>query len=149
SLADASVPDVPGLMFSAQMNPEKADVLFAASGQQFASMLALSDADKAVPRFPLNANLRAHVQIRRSEVESQNVAGILPGADPALKDQYVVFSAHLDHLGIGAPIKGDKIYNGAMDNAAGVATLIEIATLLHQRDVKLKRSVVFLAVTGE
>jgi Zn-dependent M28 family amino/carboxypeptidase len=89
------------------------------------------------------------VQVKRSQIKSQNVAGILPGTDPALRDEYVVFSAHLDHLGIGAPIKGDRIYNGAMDNAAGVATLIEIASILNQEEAKLKRSALFLAVTGE
>ena len=149
SVADSAIPDVPGLVFSAQLNPDRADAVFAASGQQFASILALADANQPVPGFPLNVNLRAHVQVKRSQLESQNVAGILPGTDPALKDEYVVFSAHLDHLGIGAPIKGDRIYNGAMDNAAGVATLLEIASMLHQEDAKLKRSILFLAVTGE
>ena len=71
----------------------------------------------------------AKVAVERGEVESQNVAGILPGSDPVLKDQYVVLSAHLDHLGIGEPINGDRIYNGAMDNASGVATLLDIARI--------------------
>ena len=80
---------------------------------------------------------------------SQNVAAILPGADPALKDEYVVFSAHLDHLGVGKPINGDAIYNGAMDNASGIATLLDVAAILKESGAKLRRSVLFVAVTGE
>jgi Zn-dependent M28 family amino/carboxypeptidase len=74
---------------------------------------------------------------------------VLPGSDPKLKDEYVVLSAHLDHLGTGRPIDGDNIYNGAMDNAAGAASLIEIAKLLSASVTRPKRSVLFLAWTGE
>jgi Zn-dependent M28 family amino/carboxypeptidase len=66
-----------------------------------------------------------------------------------LKDQYVVLTAHLDHLGIGEPINGDRIYNGAMDNASGVATLLDIAESLNESKPKLRRSLLFVAVTGE
>jgi Zn-dependent M28 family amino/carboxypeptidase len=72
-----------------------------------------------------------------------------PGSDAKLKNEYVIFSAHLDHLGIGEPINGDRIYNGAMDDASGIASLIEIATLMKERSLHLKRSVIFIAVTGE
>jgi Zn-dependent M28 family amino/carboxypeptidase len=82
-----------------------------------------------------------------TKVTSDNVIGVLPGSDPQVKDEYVVFSAHLDHLGVGEPIKGDRIYNGAMDNASGVATLIETARAMKGK--KLKRSVAFVAVTAE
>ncbi len=74
---------------------------------------------------------------------------VLPGNDPKLKDEYVVFTAHLDHLGIGEPIKGDSIYNGAMDNASGVATLLDVAAMLKESGTKLRRSVLFVAVTAE
>jgi Zn-dependent M28 family amino/carboxypeptidase len=87
--------------------------------------------------------------VERGEVESQNVAGIFPGTDPALKDQYVVLTAHLDHLGIGEPINGDRIYNGAMDNASGVAALLDIAQSLNESKPKLRRSLLFVVVTGE
>ena len=82
-------------------------------------------------------------------VESPNIIGVLPGTGPQLKNEYVVYSAHLDHLGIGEPIKGDRIYNGAMDNASGVASLLEAAGALHQSNAKLKRSVLFLVVCAE
>ena len=61
----------------------------------------------------------------------------------------VVFSAHLDHLGVGKPIKGDSIYNGAMDNASGIATMLDVAAMLKERSVNLRRSVLFVAVTAE
>jgi Zn-dependent M28 family amino/carboxypeptidase len=77
------------------------------------------------------------------------VIGLLPGNDIMLRTQYVVLSAHLDHLGVGAPIHGDKIYNGAMDDASGIASLIEIAKGFGESGAKPKRSILFLAVTAE
>jgi Zn-dependent M28 family amino/carboxypeptidase len=87
------------------------------------------------------------VSADRSEVECENVAAVLRGTDPRLRDEYVVISAHLDHLGAGVPVNGDSIYNGAMDDASGVASLIEIARAL--KAAPPRRSVLFLAVTGE
>src|SRR5262249_51343804 len=89
------------------------------------------------------------VSFSQTEVRSQNVAAVLPGNDPHLKGEYVVLSAHLDHIGIGPPIKGDAIYNGAMDNASGIATLLDVAASLKDAQVKPRRSLLFLAVTGE
>ncbi len=147
--SDEKLVEARGMQFSIQVNPDRAEALFADSGHTFAEILELANADKPLPAFPLNLSFRAHIKLTRSQIESQNVVGLLPGTDPVLKNEYVVFSAHLDHLGVGAPIDGDGIYNGAMDDASGVATLIEIATLLHDEKVKLKRSVLFVAVTGE
>lgn len=81
--------------------------------------------------------------------QSANVVGVLEGTDPALKNEYVVISAHLDHVGKGAPIGGDAIYNGAFDNASGIAVMLEAARLLASSPVKPRRSVIFLAVTAE
>jgi Zn-dependent M28 family amino/carboxypeptidase len=75
--------------------------------------------------------------------------GVLPGTDPKLTSEFVVISAHLDHLGVGAPINGDAIYNGAMDDASGVASLLDIAQTLHDGNDHLKRSLLFVVVTGE
>jgi Zn-dependent M28 family amino/carboxypeptidase len=80
-------------------------------------------------------------------VESQNVAGVVRGSDAALADEFVVLTAHLDHVGIGAAINGDAIYNGAMDNASGIATLLEAAKSVAAG--RPKRSVLFVAVTAE
>lgn len=149
SLSDQKLVESRGLQVAITVNPANAEKIFAASGHTFAEMLKLADADKPLPHFPLNVGFRANVKIGHSQVESPNVVAVRPGSDPKLKDEYVVFSAHLDHLGVGQPIDGDNIYNGAMDNASGVASLIEIATLMKEQDVHLKRSVLFVAVTGE
>jgi Zn-dependent M28 family amino/carboxypeptidase len=80
--------------------------------------------------------------------DSPNVVGLLEGSDAKLKHEYIVLSAHLDHLGEGRPVDGDAIYNGAMDNAAGIASLIETAKAL-ANGPRLRRSILFLALTGE
>jgi len=149
NVADEKLFETRGQQFALTVNPAQAEKLFAGSGHTFAEILKLADSDQPLPRFPLNFNFRARVKIDHSQVESQNVAAIRPGSDPSLKDEYVVFSAHLDHLGVGEPINGDRIYNGAMDDASGVASLIEIAMMMKERNLHLKRSVLFVAVTGE
>ncbi len=149
SFADKKLIETQGVQFSITVNPANAEKIFAASGHSFAEMLNLADADRPLPHFPLNVGFRASVKLGHSQVESQNVVALRPGSDPKLKNEYVVFSAHLDHLGVGQPINGDRIYNGAMDDASGVASLIEIATMMKERDLHLKRSVIFVAVTGE
>ena len=149
SLADASLNETAGQQLSVTMNPARADKLFAGSGHTFAEMLSLVDAGRAVPSFALRPRLKAVVAVERAQVESQNVAGILRGGDPRLRDEYVVLSAHLDHLGIGGAINGDAIYNGAMDNASGVAAMLEVAASLRRSGARPKRSILFVAVTGE
>lgn len=149
NLADPSLSDDAGLKIGITLNPEHADKWLAGSGHDLKELLALVDAGKPLPRFPLKPTLRAHVQVERHDVESQNVAAIRPGADAALKNEYVVLSAHLDHVGVGEPIQGDRIYNGAMDDASGVASLLDIAATLHESGSQTKRSLLFLAVTGE
>jgi Zn-dependent M28 family amino/carboxypeptidase len=83
------------------------------------------------------------------DVASRNVVAKLEGSDPTLKNEYVVYSAHLDHLGIGESVKGDSIYNGALDNASGWAILLEVARAFGGRKTRPRRSLLFLSVTGE
>jgi hypothetical protein len=78
-----------------------------------------------------------------------NVVGIIEGSDPALRREYIVISAHMDHVGIGAPVNGDSIYNGADDDASGTAAVIELAEALSRSNARPKRSVLFLTVSGE
>ncbi len=130
-------------------NPARLDLLLAGSGHTAAEILGRLGGPGHLPRFPLARRIRAHAAVRRSTAHCSNVVGVLPGHDPALRQEYVVGSAHLDHLGVGEPINGDRIYSGAMDNASGVATLIEIARRMHESGERPKRSLVFLAVTGE
>ena len=101
---------------------------------------------------PVPLNLRTSIKFDNdiSRVRTANVAGLLPGSDPALKDQVVIYSAHHDHFGIGDPDKsGDKIYNGAEDNAAGCAQVLAIARAMAALPERPRRSVLFLFVAGE
>jgi Zn-dependent M28 family amino/carboxypeptidase len=148
-LADPDMQDSKRAMFTAVMNPAHADQLLAGSGHTLEELLALADTGKVLPRFALKSVINAAVATENEVVDSPNIAGILPGSDPQLRNQYVVFSAHLDHLGIGEPINGDRIYNGAMDDASGVASELDVALRLHESGAKLKRSVLFLVVCGE
>ena len=115
------------------------------------------DADKvmndavagAVQSFELPVTAKIHLVSDFEDATSPNVVAVLPGSDPKLKNEYVVYSAHLDHLGIGAPDKGDRINNGAYDNASGSAVLMEIARAFSRMPTAPKRSVVFINVTAE
>jgi Peptidase family M28 len=150
SLSDPALNELKGLKFRATINAAQADKFLEGSGHTVAELLALADAGKPLPKFDLTENFRARVAIETlPAIRSTNIAAILPGSDPSLKREYVVLSAHLDHLGVGRPIDGDNIYNGAMDNAAGTASLIEIAKALAASSDKPKRSVLFLSWTGE
>ncbi len=97
--------------------------------------------------LPISASIR--VTSRHSDVTSPNVIAMLRGSDPQLRNEYVVYSAHLDHLGIGEPVNGDAIYNGARDNASGAAALIEIARAFTRVASRPRRSIIFLAPTAE
>jgi len=149
ALADPSLGDGAGQQLSITLNPAHADKLFAGSGHTFKELLALVDAGQPVPAFALPWRLKATTAVERTDVESQNVAGILRGSDATRRSEYVAISAHLDHLGVGEPINGDRIYNGAMDNASGIAAILEVAHTLHESGVKPARSILFVAVTSE
>jgi Zn-dependent M28 family amino/carboxypeptidase len=112
-------------------------------------MLDLVKDRKPLPRFPLVPTIRAKASVNKKMLESANLVAELPGGDPKLKNEYVVLSAHLDHLGVGEPINGDRIYNGAMDNASGSAVLLDLIASLKKSPKKLKRSLLFVFVTGE
>jgi Zn-dependent M28 family amino/carboxypeptidase len=149
SLADPALVDMKGVRIAVTVNAAHAHKWLAGSGHTIDELLALADAGKPLPHFPLVPSLRAKVKAERRQVESQNVVASLAGSDPALRNQYVVLTAHMDHLGSGEPINGDRIYNGAMDDAAGVASLLEIAQTLHETNTTPRRSLLFVAVTGE
>jgi len=135
-------------LFTATYNPDQAEKLFQGSPHTFAEILALTDAQKPLPRFPLARSLRATITTENTQVESPNIAAMLSGSDPTLRSQYVIVSAHLDHLGVGASIHGKTIYAGAMDDASGVATVLETARTL-SRGERPRRSILFLVFTAE
>ncbi|MGD0445313.1 MAG: M20/M25/M40 family metallo-hydrolase [Edaphobacter sp.] len=141
--------DEHGGMFAATFNPAQAEKLFAGTGHTFAEMLALADAQKPLPHFALGKSVTATVVGETSHVVSPNIVGELKGSDPTLSKQYVLVSAHLDHLGVGAPINGKTIYSGAMDDASGVATVLETAKRFGQAKTRPKRSMLFVIFTAE
>jgi len=122
--------------------------LFAGAAADTAQALAALRAGKPASQA-LPGRLRATYRSRYQDVDSYNVAGKIEGSDAKLKNEYVVHSAHLDHLGVGAPVNGDSIYNGAHDNATGVASVLEIARAYGRLPVNPKRSILFVLVTGE
>ena len=148
-LDHAGLVETRGQRLALTVNPVRADKLFQASGRPFAELLQLAVERKPLPSFPLGVSLKAKVAFNAARVTSHNVAGLLPGSDPKLATEVVVLSAHLDHLGVGEPIEGDRIYNGAMDNASGIATLLDVAAALRESGAAPRRSLLFLAVTGE
>ena len=149
TLADAALVETGGQQVSITITARGAEKFFEGTGHTLDELQKLAKANQPLPTFELKGTLRSKAVLKREPMESQNVVGVLPGSDAKLKNEYVVMSAHLDHLGVGRAINGDNIYNGAMDDASGVASVIEIARLMKESGVKLKRSVIFLAVTGE
>src|SRR5262249_15811076 len=107
-----------GYAFSMVINPERTDKFFAGSGHTFQEIVDAANANKPLPHFALAVRFRGRIAKKLSQVRSENLSGVLPGSDPALAKEYVVVSAHLDHVGIGAEVNGDRIYNGAMDDAS-------------------------------
>ena len=148
-LADPEFMETPGLQLAVTFNPTSAEKLFAGSGHSFAEIAALGKDRKPLPHFPLAVSLQASAFIQSTPVESANIVAKLPGSDPTLKNEYVVLSAHIDHLGIGAPINGDRIYNGAMDNGSGSALVMDMAASFKAYPEQTKRSILFLLVTAE
>ena len=148
-LADAEFHEAEGLRIAIAFNPASAEKLFTGSGHTFAEIAKLGKDRKALPHFALATSLKASSAIVDTPLKCQNVVAKLEGSDPELKKEFVVLSAHIDHVGIGAPINGDKIYNGAMDDGSGSALVLDFAAEMTAHPEKLKRSVLFLLVTAE
>jgi Zn-dependent M28 family amino/carboxypeptidase len=127
---------------------EQAKALFAMAGQNFDTLKAQA----ATPEFtPVPLGVTASVTLRNTlrEVSSRNMVAKLEGSDPGLRNEVVVYSAHWDHFGVGVPVQGDSIYNGAADNATGTAGLLALAKAFKAMPTPPKRTIVFLAVTAE
>lgn len=121
--------------------------LFSSSPRGYEDVAAELAAGK-LRAFELPVRMTVRIVSAHENIESPNVAGILRGSDPVLRDQYIVYSSHLDHLGISDPVDGDAINNGALDNASGIAAMIEIARAFGGNPPP-RRSILFLATTGE
>jgi hypothetical protein len=140
----------PGLLFSGSLSAETARALMAGHAFDYDDLIAAEQTDAAlVPAFPLGRTARVIFASTFTRITTPNVIGHIPGTDPVLKDEYVVLTAHLDHLGIAqTEAEGDdEVYNGAMDNAVGVASMIDVARMLKEHGPR--RSVLVVAVTAE
>jgi Zn-dependent M28 family amino/carboxypeptidase len=126
----------------------EAEALFKLAGKNLA---ALTEAAVSRDFRPVPLGVRATLSLKNSlrTVDSHNVIARLRGSDPKLKNQYVIYTAHWDHFGIGPQVKGDRIYHGAKDNGSGTAALIEIARAFKQLPVPPRRTLLFLGVTAE
>jgi hypothetical protein len=140
----------PNIQAFAVLSLAGAQKLFQSTGQSWDEILNSAESEAGdVDRIDLGIEARIKVESRHGQVISHNVIGILPGSDAELAGEYVILTAHLDHVGVkptGEP-GDDEIYNGAMDNASGISVLLEVARLL--RDKPPKRSVIFIALTAE
>jgi Zn-dependent M28 family amino/carboxypeptidase len=139
---------LPGLKGMAAIPQGTAEAFFTGTGTDlYQAVASLKEGKPASVNLPVSAAL--NTTTRYSNIQSQNIIGILPGSDPQLKNEYVVYAAHLDHLGLSVPVNGDSINNGAHDNASGSAFLIEMARAFTNLSKAPKRSVIFLSCTGE
>ena len=138
----------PELKGAAFLSVDAVKKFFEGSGHSADEVFTAAKAGKPVS-FGLPIVARIHNVTKLEDIQSTNVMAKLTGSDPALRDEYVVYTAHLDHLGIGEAVKGDKIYNGALDNASGTACVLEIARAFSRMNPAPRRSILFVAVTGE
>ena len=142
-----------GDVVSGYLFRDAARAMFARLGATDYDVAITPDADGRVAPFALGATASLETAATYENYASPNVVGVIEGSDPALRDEYVVLSAHLDHEGVGEAPEDDPdadvIYNGAMDNATGIATMLEAARRFAKAADRPKRSVLFLAVTAE
>jgi Zn-dependent M28 family amino/carboxypeptidase len=141
----------PGVPQVGMLSLAGAEKLFAGAKQKWADIAKAAEADDAVFKpEALPTMLSGTAKTTLTPVQSYNVAGMIPGSDPTLTKEIVVLSAHLDHIGVGRPDKtGDTINNGALDDAVGIASLIEEAKRFKTAETKPRRTILFLAVTAE
>lgn len=139
----------PEILSRAYLSKEAAEKVFAKTPKNLSQIYAMLEKDESPKGFDIDFSVEMSSSTEHKQISSPNVVAILEGSDPELKNQYVVYSAHSDHIGFAKTVKKDKINNGAMDNATGTGVLLETARLFSEMAVKPKRSILFVAVTGE
>lgn len=139
----------PGIQAGASLSMEGGRKLIEAAGQDFDALMDAAEAEGgAVQGFALPQTISISQTSTLDVVESDNVIGMIEGSDPVLKNEIIVLTAHLDHIGISKSFEDDKINNGALDNAAGVSTLLDVARMIMAGE-RPRRSIMFLIVTAE
>ena len=141
----------PAIRFSASMSQEAAATLFAGSGTTLKAVLEQADREGGKPKGrALGKTMKVSQKTESTKFTSPNVIGMLPGSDPSVANEYVLLMAHLDHVGVNPALEGeDKIFNGAMDNATGISTLIEVARAMTETPARPRRPILIAAVTAE
>jgi hypothetical protein len=130
------------------INPESAHLLFRNSAYETADFTS-RDFVSSAGSTPLSSSLEFRGVAKQRDFIAANVIGLKEGYDDDYKDRYIILSAHHDHLGIGPEVNGDAIYNGVLDNAIGVAGLLELTRFISEYDVRTRRSIIFIFLTGE
>jgi len=148
SFEDVKLPITTPGHLSVLLRPKRTDALFRGSKYTYEDVLRM-DSTGSVRSFPLQTRTSFSGVFRERDFLAANVMAALPGSDPLLRDSWIICSAHYDHLGIGPAADADSIYNGFVDNAIGCASLLELARVLKTGNLRLRRSVLFLFVTGE
>ncbi|MEY4500476.1 MAG: hypothetical protein RIS52_366 [Pseudomonadota bacterium] len=149
--ADGAVfTETPDIKASASLGDAAASALFAGAPKPLATLLADADKKNGRPKgFALKQRVRIDRTTTVSTISSPNVIGLLPGSDPTVANEYVLLMAHLDHNGIDPKRMGDTVFNGAMDNASGTASMLEAARALAAGPNRPRRPILFAAVTAE
>ena len=137
----------PGGPLAIRISAESAAKLFAGTGHDASTIIDDAEKGRPIATTHLDRKLRLSLKVTEKDISSPNIIAVLPGSDPALKSEYVAVSAHLDGYGYGTPVLGDNLYNGALDDAAYVATLLELADIVHARPPA--RSLLICIFTGE
>jgi hypothetical protein len=139
-------PQAPNFAYIGWAGAEK---LFTGARIKWAAVLKADKDGTKMPTGPLAVTMEAVSKTRNRTTTSRNVVGVLEGSDPKLKSEYIVLSAHLDHVGVGDPVKGDSIYNGAMDNGVGTASILQVARMFQRSGQRPRRSIIFISLTAE
>jgi hypothetical protein len=146
----SSFTETPAIRFGVTLHDKAATALFAGAPKKLEAVLAEADKVGGRPKgFALKPMVKLDRTTTMSRITSPNVIGMLPGSDPKLAGEYVLLMGHLDHNGIDPSKEGDKIFNGAMDNASGIAAMLEAARALAASPTRPRRSILFAAVTAE
>src|SRR5579872_3056272 len=136
------------LSLAGWITSEAAERLLAMAGRHVDELLKAAESRDFHP-IPLGIRIRVNLPSKVRDIQTRNVAGLAEGSDPKLKSEVVIYSAHWDHLGIGTPVNGDAIYNGAVDNSTGCGIVMELARAWAGQANKPRRSALFLSVTAE
>ncbi len=141
-------PGIPRLAFKAWTSQDATQKIMTMAGKNLAQLVADAETREFKP-VPLGVKLFTTLKTSKRNVETANVLGVLPGSDPSLKEEAIIFTAHHDHFGIGKPIDGDSIYNGALDNATGTSAVLGLARMYSALPRAPKRTMIFATVAAE